>query len=214
MDKLIIDSVYSRILGGNLKNNLSWDSHLLTGKKAVLPAVRKLVGLLHSIRHLLPTSAKLKIVNSLVIGKLSYIVSLWGNTNNTIMKKVQVTLNSAARLVLNKRKTTRQSTLMEGCKWLNVWELAEYHSLVQLFKVARWRRPTRLSNKFNTTDDGIIETPPHRLHLTSLAWRVNTTSQWNNLPTELRTQNNFKKFKNQLKTWLVDRREPYQEPPD
>ena len=72
VDNLITDSRYSRILGGNLRNNLSWESHLLTGKKAILPAARRLVGSMSGLRQLMSRKANLNLVNALVISKISY----------------------------------------------------------------------------------------------------------------------------------------------
>ena len=215
-DKLITDKIYGRILGGNIKNNLSWDSHLLTGEKAIIPATRRIIGSLHSIKHLLSHKAKLKLVNSLVLSKLIYIISLWGNTHDSILRKVQTTMNSAARLVLGCNKTTRQTRMMHDCNWLDVKELTEFHSLLQLFKTIRWNKPQRLSEKFQHTPDGIVLTQPPRLQLTSKAWRINTTEQWNNLPVDLRAECNLTKLKKKLKIWLIDRREVLRdtEPPD
>ena len=36
----------NRILGGNLKENLSWSAQLVTGEKASIPSVRRLLGAL------------------------------------------------------------------------------------------------------------------------------------------------------------------------
>ena len=41
VDKTIEDSNYTRVLGANLQANLTWQAHLETGNKALLPAVRK-----------------------------------------------------------------------------------------------------------------------------------------------------------------------------
>ena len=215
-DKLIPDKIYTRILGSNLKNNLNWDSHLLIGEKAILPATRKLIGALSTLRQHLSKKAKLKLVNALILSKIMYVVSLWGNTNPSILRKVQTTMNMAARLVLNLKRTTRQTILMEECNWLNIHELTEFRSLLQLFKTVRWKTPIRLHRQFVLEEDDIVTTQQPRLQITTRAWRTSTTAQWNNLPVELRAEQNFSRFKVQLKRWLKDRREVYQqgEPPD
>ena len=48
-DNLISDSIYCHMLGINLQNNLSWGAHLSQGKKPLLPAVRKMIGMLSKI---------------------------------------------------------------------------------------------------------------------------------------------------------------------
>ena len=208
-DKLIGDSNFCRIIGGNLKANLSWESHLVSGPKAIIQTIRRLLGSLHGIIHIMSQKAKLNIINSLVISKLIYIISLWGNTIESQVRKSQVTMNTAARLVLDKRKSTRQIDLMKGCSWLNVRELTEFHFLIQL---TRWEIPVNLSRKFQVTEEYLIETKPSRLILTAEAWRSRTTEQWNNLPMDLRAEMSLKRFKIHMTRWITDRREVLVDP--
>ena len=135
-----------------------------------------------------------------------YVVSLWGNTNPSILRKVQTTMNMAARLVLNRRKTTRQETLMSECNWLNIHELTEFRSLLQLFKTVRWKSPVRLHRQFELEDDGIVTTMQPRLQITTRAWRTSATLQWNNLPVEIRTEQSFGQIQSSVKK-MVERQE-------
>ena len=205
-DEHITDSLYCRILGGNLRNNLSWDSHLSSGKKAILPAVRKKLGALHSLRKSLPIKAKLKLVNSFVVSKLSYIVCLWGNTTANQVYKAQVCLNAAARFVMDASRLTRQRDLMEGCNWLTIAELTTYHSLLQLWKVVRWNIPTYMTDRITMTEDDTLSTDNPRLMITVDTWRFSTTLKWNLLSPELRTETDYKKFKKMLRRHIMDSR--------
>ena len=212
VDTHITDSVYTRFLGANLRNNLSWDSHLLSGKHAILPAVRKQLGAISSLRHCLSKRAKLQLANSFVVSKMLYISCLWGNTNNTQLMRVQVCLNAAARFVLNARKVTRQEELMSGCNWLNVKEMAEFTSLVQLWKVLRWQIPEYMVESFTIQEDDTIWTEKPRLLLTAQAWRCRSANNWNNLPEFLRAEMRLKAFKLKLRRWIVERRNADVEP--
>ena len=49
IDKHITDSKYQRFLGLNIENGLTWDSQLSTGKQALLPACRKILGIFLTI---------------------------------------------------------------------------------------------------------------------------------------------------------------------
>ena len=81
IDKHITDSVQSRTLGINLSNNLTWDKHLLTGKKVVLPSIRKQLGALATLKYVMSNKAKLQLVNALVMSCLTYLICVWGNTS-------------------------------------------------------------------------------------------------------------------------------------
>ena len=77
--KTVKDSWYSRTLGMNMQNNLAWEAHLTMGTKAVLPSTRKQLGRLYKLHDSLSSKVKLLLVNSLVISKLTYGISLWGH---------------------------------------------------------------------------------------------------------------------------------------
>ena len=60
------------------------------------------------------------LVESLVISRLTYGISIWGNTTANYLKKSQIFLNLAARLVTGAEKTTSVKELMRRCDWLNM----------------------------------------------------------------------------------------------
>ena len=88
-DKLISDSSSCRMLGLNMGNNLTWESHLISGRKALLPAPRRQVGMISRIGQNMSKKARLNLTNSLIMSRLSYMVCIWGNTNETLLRKVQ-----------------------------------------------------------------------------------------------------------------------------
>ena len=205
-DKIITDKMYCRTLGGNIRNDMSWDAHLNTGKKALLPSVRKLLGSLHSLRKVLSQKAKLQLVNSFIGGKLNYIMCVWGNTSVCQIKKAQICLNSAARFVLDAKRTEKQTKLMSGCNWLNIVDRIEYCSLIQFWKVIRWNTPTYFADKIILETEDFVFSAAPRLLITANSWRCKTTLRWNCLPTYLRTEVNHLKFKKYLKKYLIQRR--------
>ena len=69
-DKLITDAKICRTLGLNLQNNLAWEVHLTTGKRAILPAARKQLGMISKLKDSLSFKTRLLLVNSLVLSKL------------------------------------------------------------------------------------------------------------------------------------------------
>ena len=98
------------------------------GKKAILPAVRKQLGMASKIGNCLSMKARLQLANSLVLSKLSYMVCLWRNATQNYTRRAQVVLNQAARFVSGLGRTTSRRELMDSCKWLDIEELAEYHA--------------------------------------------------------------------------------------
>ena len=143
-DKLISDSVNCKMLGLMMKNDMSWESHLNKGKGALLPALRRQIGMIARIGTNMSEKARLNLANCLIISRLSYMISVWGNTNKTQVRKAQVVQNLAGRLVTNLPKTSRQTEILDRCNWMDIQRLTEYHSLCQMWKFVKWRIPIRL----------------------------------------------------------------------
>ena len=99
VDKLITDSPSCRILGINLQNNLGWSSHLLTGKKSILPAIRRRLGALSTLKREISLKGRLQLANSLILSRLNYLLCIWGNTSENFVKKAQIVQNMAGRFV-------------------------------------------------------------------------------------------------------------------
>ena len=206
-DTLLTDSGYCRMLGLNIKNNLTWDAHLNTGKKALLPAMRSRIGMLHRLGNNISMKARLQLVNSLVMSRVIYMICIWGNTCSSQIKKVQTLQNLAARLVTGARKTDRQNDTLKKCQWMNIRNLTTYHSLCQLWKTVWWRVPVHLDEKITRLPDNRLQTVPPRLLQTSWAYRWKTIQNWNDLPDSLRSEPSLVKFKTCLKRLLKDRQD-------
>ena len=88
---------------------------------------------------------------------------------------------------------------------MKVSDLAEYHSLCQMWKTCRWKVPLHLNDKIKILDDDILETKQPRLLMTSLAYRCTTVRNWNKLPVGIRTEQSLARFKKLLKSWIHDR---------
>ena len=206
-DKLITDKPYCRILGANLQNILTWDAHLSKGKKSILPAVRRQIGMIYKLSTGMSEKAKLKLMNALAVSKLTYAICMWGNSTSNHIRKAQVVLNSAARLVTGLKKTTRQQTLMTRCNWLDIPEMTSYYSLTQLWKTVYWRLPLYLKEQIVVEDDRRLSCCTPRLQLTTNNYRHKTIRNWNQLPDHLREENNIKIFNTEIRKWILEKRD-------
>ena len=202
-DRLLMDKGQCKMLGLTLQNSLIWDKHL-SSKGELLPRVRSMIRRLHKVRQNTTKSLRLKLVNSLVLSKMSYGLSLWGNTSKTHLRKAQTAMNAAARLVTRSGKLTRQSDLFKECGWLRMEDWTSYSSLIQLWKACRWKIPTSLAEKLTIEDDELISTAQPRLLITKQTFRCNTVLTWNTLPDTLRAETSLVIFKKTLKKWLME----------
>ena len=74
----ISDSKNFRILGANFQPNMGWKNHLETGKKAVLPDIRRKLGSLSLLGKQIPLHSRKLIAEGLLMSKLTYLIAQWG----------------------------------------------------------------------------------------------------------------------------------------
>ena len=67
---------YTRLLGGNISNNLCWDEHLESGKKSILPRLRKQLGALCLLSRKLPRASRLLLSNGLFMSKVNNLTQV------------------------------------------------------------------------------------------------------------------------------------------
>ena len=188
----------------NLQNNLSYQAHLSVGKKPLLPACRRLLGLISRLHGSIGQKTRWRLVNSLIISKISYAICLWGNTSDNFTKKAHVTLNLLGRFVMGQSRLTRQTDIMKACNWLNIEQLTEYHSLIQMHKTVNWGISQYMTDKISKLDSGRISTDAPRLRITEKSYRHKTVSNWNCLPQRLREEPRISQFKRGIRRWLTD----------
>ena len=77
------DSMHCRVLGATIKNNMTWIGHLESADKAVLPEVRRNLGMLKSLGRKLPMNCRNTLARGMVISKMTYLISIWGGPQRT-----------------------------------------------------------------------------------------------------------------------------------
>ena len=205
-DKLLTDSSRNRFLGLNFQNNGSWEAHLTTGKRPLLPGLRQQLGMLARLKNTTTKKVKLQLVNGLILSRLNYMICIWGNTSNSTKLKAQTVLNSAARFVNGSNKTTRIKTLMEECNWMTIEELTIYFSMMNTWKTIWNQIPHYMTAKIQIDNQMKISTTTPRLQGTALSYRWSSINRWNILPETLRRQVQLSKFKTGLKKWIKETR--------
>ena len=204
--KTIKSNVSERLLGINLQNDTSWKSHLQTGEKPLMSALRKRLGALKHLGTQVPKNGRKLLATGLIISKLIYMIPVWGGAPITYIRKLQRIVNNSARYILNGARRWKTDRLMAEVNWLRVDEMMEFHSLLTLWKILRKQTPKYLAQKFIIGDDWRISTSSPRLQITASAFRWRSREMWNRLPDDIRLLDNISGFKKHLRTWIVGRR--------
>ena len=136
-------------LGVLFDRHLSWDAH-------VSDVVRKSVGLLVGLRHLrhyLPQNVLLTIVQGLVISRVRYCISVYGDgtaANDTRLLKV---VNFATRVVTGLRKYDRVSRARDDLGLHTPRQMCKHRTAVIAHNVSTLREPADLAALFHTYAD-------------------------------------------------------------
>ena len=107
----------------------------------MLPGVRRQLGILRHLGKKLPPRTRNNLAKGLILSRLNYLMPLWGGASDTLLNRVQVLMNTAARWVSGCNKKTRINTLMKKVGWFDVKEQIFISTAIQTWKIVNWDRP-------------------------------------------------------------------------
>ena len=93
-------------------------------------------------------------------------------------------MNNAIRFATGMHKRTNTRTLMEAAGWMDIRELAQFHSLLMVWRIIRLNTPSYLADKITVEPDNTISTKNPRLMNTSTGFRWRIIPLWNSLSRE------------------------------
>ena len=123
-------------------------------------------------------------------------------------KKIQIIMNDAARWITGWGRRTSGAKLMKICKWMNVDELTELHSLTTMWKIVRLSKPRCLNRKVSIDENDVLITNEPRLRNTAINFRHRTVKQWNEMPARIRGIKSLPRFKTNVKKMDSFRKDP------
>ena len=117
---------------------------------------------------------------------MSYLLPLWGGASETLLRKAQIVVNTAARWVTGLGRRTRIDRLMKIVGWLSVKEQVKLATLVQTWRLVHMSKPQRIKDKLEVTEDFRLRTQGPRLQFSRTCFRWRAVEEWNELQQEHR----------------------------
>ena len=197
-----------RILGLIVSNDLTWNSHILSHEKSLSNNLSNKIYGLRKICAEEDFKTRKLLANGIVNSNLVYMIQLYGQASDYLIRILQVQQNKAARIVTRLDWGTSTNVLLNQIGWLSVKQLFVFHSLMLVWKIQESGQPRYLSEKFqrnyayNTrqaTSNSISVNSMPKSELSRKSFVHNSTMLWNALPTELKKSPQLSVFKSKLK---------------
>lgn len=191
------------------------DSQLQLEKQvnAVVRASFFQLRLLAKVKPFLSQADLEKAIHAFISSRLDYCNALYYGLNKSLLHKLQLVQNAAARLLSNTPRRAHITPVLHSLHWLPVEFRIEFKVLMFVFKAINGLAPSYLSDLLTVRD------PVRALrssHYTSLVMPKKSNYEkwgdrsfaacgpklWNALPKDLRNISELSVFKARLKTYL------------
>ena len=111
-----------------------------------------LIGLSH-IRHYIPDGIIKTLVMALVMSRIQYCLTVYGNGTKKNFQRIQKILNFAARVIFGRRKFDHVSDLRDQLGWMTPQTMADYQTVVTAQKAIQRGEPEALASLFTLNSD-------------------------------------------------------------
>uniref|UniRef100_A0A3B3DCY4 Reverse transcriptase domain-containing protein n=1 Tax=Oryzias melastigma TaxID=30732 RepID=A0A3B3DCY4_ORYME len=127
----------AKLLGVVVDSKMTWNNQI----KQILGKMGRSMAMVRQCQKYMPGNIKKMIVESLVLSHLDYCATIWSNTTESNLNKLQIAQNKAARLALNCPFTTSITTMHHQLGWLSVRGRIKYLLINLIHNIIINKRP-------------------------------------------------------------------------
>ena len=180
--EVVKDSQFCRVLGGTIQNNLTWIGHLETAKKAILPEIRRNLGMMKSLGRKLPKGCRNTLARGMIVSKLTYLISICEGATRNHRRKPQILLNNTARWASYMPRKTKISNLMERLDWITIHEMTIANSSTLIWKLLYTENPLKVAEKLDIDRQSMkINITEPRIMFIDHNFTLRVSKDWNML---------------------------------
>uniref|UniRef100_A0A8K9ULD5 Reverse transcriptase domain-containing protein n=1 Tax=Oncorhynchus mykiss TaxID=8022 RepID=A0A8K9ULD5_ONCMY len=195
-------------LGVTLDPDLSFEEHIKTISRTAFFHLRNIA----KIRNFLSKNDAEKLIHAFVTSRLDYCNALLSGYPDKALNKLQLVLNTAARILTRTKKFDHITPVLASLHWLPVKARADFKVLLLTYKALHGLAPIYLSDlvlpyiptrTLRSQDAGLLIVPRiFKQTAGGRAFSYRAPFLWNGLPTHVRDANSVSTFKSLLKTHL------------
>ena len=163
---------------------------------------------INRIKHLLDRKTLLLVMNSFVFSKLLYCSTVWSNTSNSNIAKLQKVQNFAGRIILGLRKYDHISDGLRSLNWLPIKERLILNDATMMHKCINKLVPDYLVDMFKlrshvhnrqTRSSSALDIPLCHLSTGQRSFAYRGAKLWNSLNSNIKGELNLILRKNSVK---------------
>ena len=136
-------SPFCKDLGIIIDSDLSFNEHIDYLSSSLLGKLCQI----NIVRHLFAKGIFLVVLKSLVFSKLFCCSTVWSETTQQYIRKLQLLQNFAARTLIGKRKYNHISTILKDLRRLTVKDMLQLRDVTMVYKCQRGFAPDYLVSK-------------------------------------------------------------------
>lgn len=181
----IVDSIVS--LGLRLNSDLTWDDHV----NKICNEIKGGLCMLWKSQYFTPQSTRLRLVQALLIPKLTYCSNIYMGCSRASWDKIRLTFNACLRYIFNLKKFDSVSNYTNNVVGCNIENFLYFRSCLFLFKLIKTKNPLYLYSKLlfpRLQRNGLLNLPTLRKSKQrNMSFFVQGIRLWNSLNSDLRT---------------------------
>ena len=195
-------------LGVYMDQYLLYDIHV----NHISRKVNGILMFLNRIKDNFDQSARIIVVQSLVLSIINYCSKIWGMTTNQQIERVQRLENFAAKVALGKgRKYDHATPFLNELNWLKIKDKVTYDVCIFVYKICNNLLPDWLFSfphvrniiSRNTRQSKDLFIPTTKTEIGAREITVTGPLHWNVLPNTIKESGTIKKFQDELKKYLL-----------
>ena len=186
-----------RLLGSYVHHNMKWAEMIINNEKSLIKSLNTRTNALCMVKKVASFKVRKMIATGIWHSKLSYLIALYGGTEEYLLTALQRMQNKVARVICNRGKEYPAKKALKEVGWLPVKSLIKYHSLLEAKKCLENQSPLYLFEKLAGEKQepryltrlkvgGDLSQDTFRLELTRKSWRWRVKSLWWEAPTHIR----------------------------
>ena len=198
-------------LGMKIDNHLTWNDYV----NKLCSKISSKLSRLRRLQSTVSSNVLSKIYLTLIQPCIDYAISVWGQTYDYNIVKIQRLQNYAARIVTNNFDyiNCRGIDIVGALKWMNIKKRCDYFTCILMFKCIHGQAPNYLVDEIVMNFDvNGMSTRSHEMnvyvpyassHFAESSFKYSGAVLWNALPSFLKDIHNVHDFKCKLKRHLL-----------